>query len=48
MDQAVKDALAAWNNAPLHIRAMAGAYVGPMLAALAAVAEEVEKLKGGK
>lgn len=48
MEKAVGDALAAWEKAPPHIRIMAGAYVGPLLAALVAVAEEVEKLKGGK
>lgn len=48
MQQAIDDALAAWESAPMHVRMMAGAYVGPVLAALEAVAEEVEKLKNGK
>lgn len=47
MEQSVSDALAAWERAPLHIRMMAGEYVGPILAALVAVAGEVEKLKAG-
>jgi hypothetical protein len=48
MQQAIADALAAWQAAPAHVRMMAGAYVGPVLAALVAVGEEVEKLKGEK
>lgn len=44
----VNDALAAWEKAPAHIRMMAGQYVGPILAALVALAERVEKLEGGK
>lgn len=31
---AVGQAAAAWAKAPAHVRAMAGAYVGPLLAAL--------------
>lgn len=31
---AVGEAAAAWAKAPAHVRAMAGAYVGPLLAAL--------------
>jgi hypothetical protein len=48
MKQLVADALAAWEAAPLHVRMMAGAYVVPVLAALVAVADEVEALKNGK
>lgn len=48
MKQAIADALAAWESAPLHVRMMAGNYVGPVLAALVAVGEEVEALKGAK
>lgn len=44
----VQDALAAWNKAPAHVRALAGAYVGPMLAALVALAERIEKIEGGQ
>ncbi len=47
MPQSVADALAAWNRAPVHIRMMAGEYVGPILAALVAIADDVEKLKAG-
>lgn len=43
----VDDALVAWNNAPAHIRMMAGAYVGPLLVALAAIADRIEKLEEG-
>lgn len=46
MQQAINDALSAWEAAPLHIRMMAGAYVGPLLAALVAVGEKVEKIEG--
>jgi len=45
MQTAVDDALAAWNKAPAHVRMMAGAYVSPLLIALAAIANEVEALK---
>lgn len=39
---AVEDARAAWNSAPLHVRTMAGAYVGPLLFALEKIAEALE------
>jgi hypothetical protein len=45
MQLLIDDALAAWDNAPLHIRVMAGAYVGPLLAALVAIGERIEKLE---
>lgn len=44
----VKDALAAWEKAPMHIRMMAGEYVGPILAALGALADRVERLESQK
>ena len=44
----VEDALQAWNGAPLHIRAMAGQYVGPILSALVAIAAKLEKLEGAQ
>lgn len=42
MRETVNDAIAAWEKAPMHVRAMAGAYVGPILAALIALADAVE------
>lgn len=45
MKQLIDDALAAWGRAPMHVRAMAGAYVGPLLAALVAIGEHVEALE---
>lgn len=42
---AVEKAAAAWANAPAHIKAMAGAYVGPLIAALFAISGELEELK---
>jgi hypothetical protein len=41
MSLEVEDALSAWDNAPLHVRAMAGQYVGPILAALAALQRDL-------
>jgi hypothetical protein len=43
---AVLAARSAWDGAPLHIRAMAGAYVGPLLAALEAIGRELDAMKG--
>jgi hypothetical protein len=43
---AVMEAVKAWNGAPMHIRAMAGAYVGPLLEALQAISAELDALKG--
>lgn len=45
MKQLIDDAMAAWEGAPMHVRAMAGAYVGPLLAALVAIGERVEALE---
>lgn len=45
MGSELADALAAWNKAPLHIRAWAGDYVGPLLAALVAHEKRLEKLE---
>lgn len=42
----VMDAQEAWNKAPLHVRTMAGAYVGPILAAMGALAEAVLEKNG--
>lgn len=44
----VKAAQEAWNKAPAHVRVMGSAYVGPILAALEALALRVEALEGGK
>lgn len=43
---AVAEAAKAWDGAPLHIKAMAGAYVGPLLEAIKAISEELDKIKG--
>lgn len=37
--------MAAWAKAPAHVRAMAGAYVGPLLAALEALEGRVQVLE---
>lgn len=42
---AVAEAVAAWAKAPAHIRAMAGAYVGPLLAALQALEARVNDIE---
>lgn len=47
MSNEVADAVDAWNGAPAHIRALAGAYVGPLLAAVVALEKRLEKLEGG-
>jgi hypothetical protein len=48
---AVAAAAAAWAKAPVHFRAMAGAYVGPLLEAMQAAeterAEQYQHLKEG-
>lgn len=40
---AVMDATEAWNKAPLHVKAMAGQYVGPLIRALGAMAVQVDQ-----
>lgn len=42
--KAVAAAGAAWAGAPMHFKAMAGAYVGPLLAALQAGEAEAQAL----
>lgn len=42
---AVGEAAAAWVKAPAHVRAMAGAYVGPLLAALEELDGRVQVLE---
>lgn len=41
----VDDALTAWEAAPMHVRMVAGPYVGSLLAALVAVATRVEMIE---
>lgn len=43
-EKAAQEAAAKWAKAPLHIKAMAGEYVGPILAAVLAVNEELKGL----
>lgn len=43
---AVAAAVRAWDGAPLHIKAMAGAYVGPLLEAIEAISAELDAIKG--
>lgn len=47
-DKTVSAASAAWNKAPAHVRAMAGAYVSPLLGALIAINHELGALKNGR
>lgn len=35
---------AAWAKAPAHIKAMAGAYVGPLIEAMSAINEELDQV----
>jgi hypothetical protein len=46
--QAVAAAGAAWAKAPVHIKAMAGAYVGPLLEAITAMNQELQSIKEAK
>lgn len=39
--EAIARAATAWKRAPLHIQAMAGSYVMPLLSALAAISDEL-------
>lgn len=43
--RAVKLAADTWSGAPLHIRAMAGPYVGPLLAAVQAIERDLEWIR---
>lgn len=45
---AVAAAVKAWDGAPLHFKAMAGAYVGPLLEAIQAISAEIDAIKGAK
>ena len=41
--EAVEQAAQAWKGAPIHIRTMAGAYVTPLLGAIFAINEELQR-----
>lgn len=45
--KAVADASAVWAKAPAHIKAMAGAYVGPLIEAVWQINHELESIKNG-
>ena len=45
---AVSQAAAAWQGAPLHIKAMAGDYVGPILEALQLMSQEMDALQAAR
>lgn len=42
---AIGRALDRWESAPAHIRIMAGAYVGPLLEAVAAIERDLEDIR---
>lgn len=46
--QALAQAAKAWDGAPIHVKAMAGAYVGPIFEVLRALASEVDGLKAAQ
>lgn len=46
--QAVSEAEKAWEKAPVHIKAMAGAYVCPLLRAIRALSDEIDSIKETK
>lgn len=48
MKTAIEAAGDAWNEAPMHIKLMAGAYVAPILAALADLQRQINTLKEAK
>jgi hypothetical protein len=45
---AVAGAVASWDKAPMHIKAMAGAYMGPILEAMQALGQELDAIKAGR
>ena len=45
MVEAVEKARKAWGGAPMHVRAMAGQYVDPLIVALLEVSARVEALE---
>lgn len=46
--QALAEAVRAWEGAPMHVKAMAGAYVGPMLQVLGALVGAVDGLQAAQ
>lgn len=44
---AVRVSMQKWNDAPMHVKALADVFVRPLLAALVAVNAELEELKKG-
>lgn len=48
MNEAVEKARKAWEQAPAHVRMMAGNYVDPLIIALLEMSAEINKLKEGK
>lgn len=44
-DAAVLQAVAKWETAPMHIKAMAGVYVSPLFEAVKAINEELDELR---
>lgn len=42
---AVYAAFDAWNKAPAHVKAIAGAYMGPVLEALGAINRELKSIR---
>jgi hypothetical protein len=45
---AVTAAAAAWSAAPIHVKALAGAYVLPLLQAIKAINLELQAVKAGR
>lgn len=43
---AAREAASAWEKAPMHVKAMAGPYVKPMIAAVLALAQAIEEIGG--
>lgn len=44
--KAVLGAAKAWQGAPGHVKAMAGAYVGPLLDAIILMGRELDEIRG--
>ncbi len=47
-EQAVMQARQRWESAPITIKTMAAAYVGPLLLALEAISAELQALEGAR
>jgi hypothetical protein len=41
----ISSALLAWNSAPIHVRAMAGGFVLPLISALSAINSELAEIQ---